>query len=86
MTFYITLCTTVWFPLETEWQRIILIWHGIVFLNSWISYIYHLVSLNEECFFYSEAKFSICELEQETFMLFVETEMNRYALESCQKY
>jgi len=32
-------------------------------------------------FFYSEAKFSICETEQETFMLFVATEMNRHALE-----
>ena len=56
MTFYITLCTTVWFLLETERPRLILIWHGIVFLNSWISYIYHLISLDEECFLYSEAK------------------------------
>lgn len=41
MTFYITQCTTVGFLLETEWPSVILIWHGIVFLNSWISYIYH---------------------------------------------
>jgi len=47
---------------------------------------YHLISLNEDCFFYSEAKVSFCELEQETLMLFVETEMKRHAPESCQKY
>jgi hypothetical protein len=86
MPFYVSPCTTVLFLLEIEWPRLILIWHCIVFLNSWISFIYHLISLNEDCFFYSEAKFSICELEQETFMIFVETEMNRHALESCQKY